>query len=358
MKSMIVVLATVLSLHCMNAAAEVVVPDGYEVSLYVGWVEYGDPKSIDCDSEGYLYVANDGDGAARCIHRVAPGGETVENWGPYVQDPDCVGVDSAGNCYIGSSNGGLYKIFTNGTSSLVTTVNMGNNHAMCVDKLGVLGETNAVYAGNARDGIDIAQVTSNGVSSVFVSSGLLNVFSDMETDDVGYLYATEYDNTPFGVRRISPDGTVVNLAEFTLPYSIAFHEGTHVFYVGDTQEDCIYRMDLNGNKTLFASGIEPRGMAFGPDGNLYVMDTSGSARIMCISRNPVDTFFAGDEQLMWNCTSGFVYDVEFRTNLLAGGWGEFTPQITATNTAMTAAVEFTNSPSGFFRVIPSSSGFF
>jgi len=351
------VMATVALLQCQETRGAITVPEGYMVEVYATSNNIGSVKAIDFDPNGNLYVAYD-EGNTQ-IRRISPGGSPITSWGPMLDDPDNLAADAYGNVYVGSESQGLYRISPDGSSAQVTTTYMGNNYSMCIDIAGTLGTTGAVYVGNARHSADIAKHNpSSGSTTVFASSSLLYTFSAMAVDDVGFLYAAEY-GSGHAVLRIDASGGVTNFAAFNNPFSMVFHKPTRQLYVGDLADESIYRLGLDGIKTVFASGVVAHGLAFGPDGYLYIADQSTNPdRILRIRHSSVETWFGEGELLEWNSTSGRVYEVEFKTNLVEGAWVPLEPQVTANTTNTTTAISFTNAPVGFFRVVRPEPEFF
>jgi sugar lactone lactonase YvrE len=118
----------------------------------------------------------------------------------------------------------------------------------------------------------------------------------------GNLYVADSGNNV--IRKVSPDGVVTTVAgrgvgyangkgidaKFNGPSDLAFGPDGNI-YVSDTLNNCIRRMSTSGDVTTLAGTLSagfkdsgpyavfttPKGLAFGPDGNLYVADSGNNA---------------------------------------------------------------------------------
>lgn len=143
--------------------------------------------------------------------------------------------------------------------------------------------------------------------------------SDMVTDASGNIYVTDAQNQM--IRKITPDGVVSTIAgsgnsgladgpgavaAFNFPASLAIDEAGYI-YVADAYNNAIRKVDQEGNVTTIAgsgnfgssdgtgnqaSFRTPSGIDIGPDGNLYVAESSGAV-IRKVTPEGVVTTFVG-----------------------------------------------------------------
>lgn len=338
--------AGLLAAIAAGSAGAVIVPQDYVVEVYAD--QLVQPKDLDFDSQGTLYVAQD-EGSG--IYRIASGGASIVSRALGVTDPDCLAVDANDQVYLGSESQGLYRMATNGSLAQVTTSYMGNNHGICIDHAGIFGTRGVVYVANARASTDLVAVNPEGAPNPFVVGSVLAVVPGLAFDDGQFLYAAEFEGGM--IYRIDRNATVSAFVSFAGPYCLAFHQPTRTFYVSDITEEKIYRLTLDGIKTTFAEGISARGLRFGPDGALYVSDWSTSpGRVLRMRRSPrIELRLAHDEALQWPSTPGLLYQVRHTTNLFSAAWANLGGPILATQSNTACPVSFSDAPQRFFRVL-------
>jgi len=273
MKTMVFCIVLLYALPTSNNAG-IIVPKGVDVEVYSSNVP--NPKELAFDSQGNLYVANDGNSNVK-IYKISQEGSIVEFFGPTLSDPDCVAVDQDDNVFIGSETGCLYRVSPDGTSSCFSTNYMGNNCSMVIDSNGIFGIENDIFVGNARATCDIARINSDGVGTPFISSSKLHIPFGLAFDDSQYLYIAEASEEVVGIKglyRATKDGTMSFWIYFNSPFSIAFNKAERNLYVGDIEDNRIYKVSLDGIVWIFARDVIPWGLTFGTDGSLYVADHS------------------------------------------------------------------------------------
>gem|GEM_PF-6243143 len=293
-----------------KADSQIVTPPGVSCEVYVDDIPMC--QDLAFDSQGRLYVAHDGN-TQNPIYRIGPAGVSVEAFGPTVLDPDSLAVDLNDNVYIGTGSGAVYHVTPDGLASVFADRLLGNTCAMVVDYAGVIGEVGDLFVANARATYnDIVRVDRFGASHEFALSTILNVPFGLAFDDVDSLYVAEHAPNVTGVYRVNAYGDVSPFVQLKLPHSIVFDPAERILYVSDVADLRIYRLALDGRLAVYAEGLDARGLAFGPDGDLYVSDRTGPVhRILRFSgRNELRR---GDLNL-----NGLVDFVDFA--ILANAW--------------------------------------
>jgi len=253
-----------------------------------------DPVGMSFDESGYLFVGrdsagSDGGGLDPCrIHRVAPGGAPVIEFGQAIEDPDSVIVDRAGSLsgtpgtvivghHVQSSGlGQLTAIRPDGTTYLfmAPTSLVLNPSGMDLDSAGhLLVRDDPLYGDN------IVQVVAGGTASVLFSRP--GGFYDLAVAPSGDIYAASPDGV---VRVYSASGTLLDDSFATGARRIDFAHGgafgPALYGVSATGE--LYRFDPSGNPTLLGTGFAYTDIRFGPGGSLYISDF-GNDRILRVN---------------------------------------------------------------------------
>jgi hypothetical protein len=265
-----------------KADSQIVTPPGVSWEVYVEDIPMC--QALAFDSQGWLYVAHDGNTQNR-IYRIGPGGVSVDAFGPTVLDPDSVAVDPNDNVYIGTGSGTVYLVTPAGLASVFTNSLLGNTCAMVVDYAGIIGAPGDLFVANARATYnDIVHVDRFGVSHEFVLSTILYIPFGLAFDDADSLYVAENVSNISGVYKVNAYGDVLSFVQLKQPHSIVFDPEERILYVSDVADLRIYRLGLDGRLGVYAEGLDARGLAFGPEGDLYVSDrTDGIDRILRFS---------------------------------------------------------------------------
>lgn len=254
---------------------------GLKATVYANVAE---PMKLSFAPDGALYVGRQG-GNDR-IHRVAPGGLPVSEFGPPMVDPDAVVVDTLGrisgirNSVLVGGGGILAAIFPNQTSTVVFNSGFADVDDMKFDR-----RERLVFSD------DLPQVlTSNGnVPAVLFSTPSRPGSIAIDNDE--RIFVALADGT---IRIYASDGSLVDGAFATglagLDTYLAFGPGPFGFgkalYVLNGSE--LLRFNRHGKRTTIGTGfsIGPSsgtGFVFGPDQALYVSEYSKN-RILRISR--------------------------------------------------------------------------
>jgi mucin-19 len=308
-----------------------------------GSILFNTPYGVAVDSEGNVYVA---DYFNNCVRRITPAGVVttlagqatagfLDGTGTNAQfnKPTGIAVDSSNNVYvIDRTNNSVRRI----TPAGVVTTLAGQTTAGSADGTG----TNASFTGlfgiavNSSGDIFVCEdsagsnrirkITSTGVVTTFVSSGLRSP-SGMVFNSAGELYVTNATN--HYISKVSPEGVVTNIAgagSATVNGGGAAVDGTGtnaVFFTplgaGVDSAGNVYIADGNNNRirkmtpagvvtTLAGSGSAtfgngtgtnasfsyPFGIAVDSTGNVYVGDANNH-RIRKISPAGLVTTLAG-----------------------------------------------------------------
>jgi hypothetical protein len=255
---------------------------GFNVQVYANVSE---PMKLSFGPDGALYVGRQG-GDDR-IHRVAPGGASVSEFGPPMVDPDAVLFDATGsisgvpNSLLVGGEGVLAGIFQNQTAAVVFNSGFADVDDMKFDRTGRL-----VFSD------DFPQVLVSKGSTPTVLFSTPSRPGSIAIDGDNRIFVALADGT---IRIYNPDGTVADSAFATglsgLDTYLAFGPGAGGFgralYVLNGGD--LLRFNTRGNATLIGSGFSVgpssgTGFVFGPDNALYVSEYSQN-RILRISRS-------------------------------------------------------------------------
>jgi sugar lactone lactonase YvrE len=256
------------------------VAPGFHIAVYANVSE---PMKLAFGHDGALFVGRQ---PGNRIHRVAPGGQSVVEFGPPMVDPDAVLVDDAGvisgvpHSVLVGGGGVLAAIFPNQSAATIFSSGFADVDDMKFDNVRRL-----IFS----DDLPRVLVSTGGAPTVLFSTpsrpGSIAIADDNR------IFVALADGT---IRVYNPDGSVANDAFATgmdgLDTYLAFGEGEGGFgqalYVlsGST----LSRFNKNGKATVIGSGfgIGPSsgsGFVFGPDKALYVSDYNHN-RILRIAR--------------------------------------------------------------------------
>jgi hypothetical protein len=270
------------------AGADPVVP-GFVVTSYA---TVTDPTSVSFAADGTLYTGADatgsggGSGDAVKIHRIAAGGAPVEEFGDAaIFDPDGVLVDQSGAvsgttgavlvCGGNLSGQGIVSAVAPDqsiTTVLGPTATLGNPNYMAFDSTGALlisdsGGTPGVY-----------RFPAGGPLAFFLDPGAGNSPGNLAVDGGGSIFVSLSNGN---IAIYDTGGTLQNgsfATGFGSGAALAFGPGGawgSNLYAGVADTGDLVRIDSQGMSTTVGTGFTTvTGIAFGPDGALYVSEFS------------------------------------------------------------------------------------
>jgi hypothetical protein len=253
---------------------------GFSVGIYS---QVDEPMKLAFGRDGALYVGRQ---PGVRIHRVAPWGRSVAEFGPPMVDPDAVLVDIKGvisgvrNSVLVGGGGIIAAIFEDQTSRVIFNSGFADVDDMQFDRRGRL-----IFSDDAP------QVLVSTGSTPTVLFSLPSRPGSIAIDDDNRIFVALADGT---IRIYNPDGTLADSAFASglagLDTYLAFGPGPGGFgralYVLNGSD--LLRFNTRGNATRIGSGFSVgpssgTGFVFGPDHALYVSDYPNN-RILRVSR--------------------------------------------------------------------------
>lgn len=268
-----------------STAALPTISAGFHVSIYAS---VGQPMKLSFAPDGALYVGRQAGGAGDKdrIHKVAPCGRSVSEFGPPQLDPDAVLFDASGrisgvpNSVLVGGGGILAAIFPDQSSAVIFNSGFADVDDMKFDHRGRL-----VFSD------DLPQVlVSNGAPPTVLFS-TDNRASSIAIDDDDRIFVTVGDT----IRIYNADGTLADNAfatglgsAFDTYLAIGPGEGGFGKALYALRGADLVRFNKRGEATTIGSGfsIGPAsgtGFVFGPDKSLYVSEYYKN-RILKITR--------------------------------------------------------------------------
>jgi sugar lactone lactonase YvrE len=229
-----------------------------------GAARFADPYGLARDAAGNFYVSDGGDN--NLIRKITPDGTVSTLAGGKEGFADGLGQGAAFNTPSGlviDAKGNLYVADT------------GNNAIRKIDPMGQVTTIAGDGQAGMRDG-PAAQARFNGPLG-------------LDVDKAGNIYVADTYND--ALRRISPDGQVTtvagghgaglvdgaaDVAQFDTPCNVLLDSQGNLI-VADTRNDAIRKIDLRQpvpTASTLAQMHRPTGLAWSPDGLLYVSDST------------------------------------------------------------------------------------
>ena len=264
--------------------------------------KFSSPSGLDIGPDGNIYVA---DNTNNCIRKVTPSGVVTTFAGTVVGGsvdgtgtnasfyyPNGLTIASNGDMYVCEPNmSGIRKVTASG---LVTNIAPNIGAGVCGLTVGPDG--NIYAAVSSTNSNEILMVTPQGVVTPFVGSGASGHTDGTGTDASFYgpqglefgpdgnLYVSDINNN--SIRKVTPEGVVTTFAGGARHpiYSWAAESG----YANGT-----------GTNATFTS---PMGLAFAPNGDMYVCD-SGNGLIRKVTPSGVVSKFVGSPRT-WGHADG------------------------------------------------------
>lgn len=228
-------------------------PDGTK-STFVS--ELDEPGGLTFDSSGNLFVSV-GVGQFRDIVKITPSGETTL-FAAEISIPAGLAFDGAGNLYVAFSMGdvgGIWKFSPDGTKSSFGSydgLESGSPFGLAFGPLGDLYATIPSGPFNFNGGI--IRYTPDGTGTTFSSSS----GPGLAFDTAGNLYVGLNDEI-LKFSTLGGGGGGVFASGFQGPSALAFDAEVNLF-VAEVLPDgtsSIQKVNPDGTKTLFASGLTP-----------------------------------------------------------------------------------------------------
>lgn len=253
---------------------------GFNVAVYA---RVDEPMKLSFGPDGALYAGRQGGDR---IHRIAPGGAPVAQFGPPMVDPDAVLVDAAGvisgvaNSVLVGGGGILAAIFQDQTARVIFNSGFADVDDMKFDQ-----SRRLVFSDDAP------QVLASRGSPPTLLFATPSRPGSIAIDDDNRILVALGDGT---IRIYNADGTVADSAFASglagLDTYLAFSPPGGGFgkdlYVLSGRE--LLRFDKQGKATIIGSGFKigpssGTGFVFGPDKALYVSEYYEN-RVLKISR--------------------------------------------------------------------------
>jgi sugar lactone lactonase YvrE/formylglycine-generating enzyme required for sulfatase activity len=249
------------------------------------------PWGLAMDSNGNIYVADDGNSK---IRRIAPNG-VVSDFGSSIQYPRAVAVDANNNVYAASNNHAIYRITPSGTTAVFAgAVNSAGSTDSTVPTSARFRDPEGLSMDPTGTYLLVADRSNHKIRKIDIASGAVTTFAGNASNTSG-----------------TEDGAALTTARFKEPYGIAFAPDGNTIYVCEigASTDRIRKiantsgnwtvsslagsatsagaLDGTGSSALFN---EPRNLAVDPLGNIYVGDGANHAIRKITPDGQVSTF--------------------------------------------------------------------
>jgi hypothetical protein len=307
--------------------------------------QFTDPSGVAVDSAGNVYVADQGNNT---IRKITSGGVVTTLAGlagssgstngtgsaARFSSPGSVGVDSAGNVYVGENgNHDIRKITSSGVVTTLVAIGIPSGGAAFLPAGVAVDSAGNLYVTDSGNNMILKITSGGGVTTLAGSAhftgsvdgtGSAAWFKDptgIAVDSAGNVYVADTGNNT--IRKITGGGLVTtlaglagslgsadgtgNAARFNAPWGVAVDSAGNL-YVADRYNDTIRKITSSGVVTTLAGVVgraltgdgpgsaagfsSPGGIAVDSAGNLYVADY-GNSTIRKITSGGVVTTLAG-----------------------------------------------------------------
>ena len=193
---------------------------------------------------------------------------------------------TAGDLYYTDSRSKIFRINSNGVRHLVA--HLRTPSGLAFDSSGDLFVAD-------YEGSNIYRFDANRDRTLFASNRLISNPSALIFDSAGNLWVAHNGSDP-GITKIAPDGTKTQFARHIEPSGLAFDADGNL-YADDFLRNVVFKYTPDGTRSIFAHGFgQPVDLAFDADGNLYVSDLGNLAIYKITPDGSKSTFAEGLSQ--------------------------------------------------------------
>lgn len=194
-------------------------------------------------------------------HCSNPSAGTVLNYAGEISSPTGLVMKQSSDMFVASSNGTISEISSLGVVSTFISSGLSNPQGLAMNST-----DSRLYIADYGTG-KILRADEQGNTSVFVSG--LNQPRGLAFDTQGNLYVSNAGSGT--ISKITTAGAVSTFASgFNNPYGLAFDTKGNLF-VTNYGSDSIFKVAPNGSTSLFNSGISrPTGISIDSFNNVYV----------------------------------------------------------------------------------------
>lgn len=275
------ILLLVLLMTVPASADPMIIEPGYSVEVFLTGLVI--PHDLIFNTSGDLFVTET-DLASVSMIEILPDGTAgdVSTYGSEIPDAEGVSLDASDVVFV-SDFDAVYKVIDGFSIPFVS--GFSDAEGLAFDQLGDLFVSDDVDEGIRISKIDILEGGSAGELSTFAIIPGGNAAS-IAFDANGDLFVADNEDEVWRI-NILPDGSVAEivpyLGDLITPYGLEFDKQGNL-YVGSSETGDIWKIDPDGNATLFATGLaSATGLAFDSQGNLFVTEWS-EGRILRIVR--------------------------------------------------------------------------
>jgi sugar lactone lactonase YvrE len=212
--------------------------------------------TLNTDSNCNLYVADYTDNQVKVVN---PDGSAT-TYASGIDRPRYQKFDSAGNLYVGSFDGNIYKISPSGEKTVIAS-GIWSPQDMGFDGAGNL------YVAGGYDG-KIHRIAPDG-SKTIIDSGFANP-KHLAVRSDGNVYVVDSDGT--SIVRITPEGSKASLVDLGETILGMATDGEYLYV---SHSDKISRIDASGEVAPIATGLDQPSSLAVCDGNFFVTVKDG-----------------------------------------------------------------------------------